>query len=145
MTHPQLTKTFDAEPMGKPRMTQRDKWKPSLAAKRYHRFKDQILEAVLEDQDLRAFLKNCDVFRVDWTAFLPIPRSLSATMKIARAGNLHRQKPDKDNIEKALLDALFHEDSGIAQGTGEKRWDDGKGPRLEVTLTAYSKGGNDGR
>ena len=31
-------------------------------------------------------------------------------------GELHRTKPDRDNIDKAVLDALFDEDSAIAAG-----------------------------
>ena len=41
---------------------------------------------------------------------------------------LHRSKPDRDNIDKAVLDVLFAGstggDSGIARGTVEKRWAD---------------------
>lgn len=49
---------------------------------------------------------------------------------------LHRAKPDRDNIDKALLDALFNDDSGIASGLIEKRWDDGNGPRIEAVFSS---------
>lgn len=49
-------------------------------------------------------------------------------------GQPHRQKPDTDNLTKALKDALWQEDSGIWKECAEKRWDDGKGPRVEVRV-----------
>jgi Holliday junction resolvase RusA-like endonuclease len=51
------------------------------------------------------------------------------------SGTLHRQKPDRDNIDKGILDALFKSDCGVAGGTIVKRWDDGKGPRIEIHVT----------
>lgn len=38
------------------------------------------------------------------------------------AGKPHQQKPDKDNLEKALLDAIFGEDSHIWDGRVTKIW-----------------------
>ena len=34
----------------------------------------------------------------------------------------HRQKPDIDNLIKALLDALYADDSHVWKITAEKRW-----------------------
>ena len=48
-------------------------------------------------------------------------------------GTLHRSKPDRDNIDKAVMDALFPEDSGIAAGTIRKVW--GEPPRVEGEIT----------
>ena len=59
-------------------------------------------------------------------------RLLFVQTQAEMAGALHRAKPDRDNIDKAILDALFTDDSGIAAGHLEKRWDDGGGPRLEI-------------
>jgi Holliday junction resolvase RusA-like endonuclease len=134
-----FTKTFDVVPVGKPRMTQRDKWKPSLAAKRYFSFKDSITVHILEDSKLRAFLKEEDVYHVEFTAFLPIPISWAKSKKVEAAGKFHRQKPDVDNIEKALLDAIFPDDSAIAVTRGAKFWADEKGPRLEVTFHSLGR------
>ena len=47
-------------------------------------------------------------------------------------GRIHRAKPDRDNIDKSVLDALMQEDSGVACGLMIKRWDDGEGARLEI-------------
>jgi len=51
------------------------------------------------------------------------------------SGQLHRQKPDRDNVDKGILDALWDEDSGIACGYLEKRWEDTDGPRIELIIT----------
>lgn len=34
----------------------------------------------------------------------------------------HMQKPDKDNLEKALLDCVFEEDSHVWDGRVSKLW-----------------------
>jgi Holliday junction resolvase RusA-like endonuclease len=74
------------------------------------------------------------VSSVSWVAYFPIPQSWSKKKKAEMAGQLHRQVPDRDNVDKAILDALFKDDSGIAAGHIEKRWDDGNGPRIELEI-----------
>ncbi|MBG3071635.1 RusA family crossover junction endodeoxyribonuclease, partial [Proteus mirabilis] len=37
-------------------------------------------------------------------------------------GKPHQQKPDKDNLEKALLDAIFDDDSRVWDGRVTKVW-----------------------
>ena len=125
---------FPIVPMGKPRMTQRDRWKKRPAVTRYHGFKDELRARVAGLPHLRRLIDSGTVYRLSWTAYLPIPASWAKHKKAAMAGALHRAKPDRDNIDKAILDALFTDDSGIAAGHLEKRWDDGRGPRLEITF-----------
>ena len=125
---------FHVVPIGKPRMTQRDRWKKRAPVLRYHAFKDELRLIVNRLPHLRATLASGDVQRVSWTAFFPRPKSWSKRQKAAMAGALHRAKPDRDNVDKAILDALFEDDSGIAAGHLEKRWDDGRGPRLEIVF-----------
>jgi Holliday junction resolvase RusA-like endonuclease len=121
--------TIHAEPMGKPRMTQRDKWAKRPAVLRYRAFADKARASA------PANLPSSPI-RVDWTAFLSMPDSWSAKKKAAHKGQLHQSKPDRDNIDKGILDALWESDSCIATGTIEKRWDDGNGPRIEITASA---------
>jgi Holliday junction resolvase RusA-like endonuclease len=72
-----------------------------------------------------------------FTAIFPIPQSWPRRLKeAAQRGELyHTSKPDKDNIEKLIVDALnliaFHDDSQV-QGGGVKRY--GAHPRLEVQM-----------
>ncbi len=111
-------------PMGKPRMTRRDKWAKRKCVVKYYEFKDKIREYT------ECFPKKPR--RVDWIAYLPMPKSWSKAKKSGKQGRLHQSKPDRDNIDKAILDAVLKDDSVVAQGITEKRWDDGMGARLEL-------------
>lgn len=55
---------------------------------------------------------------------IAMPRSWSAKVKDASRGMPHQQKPDKDNLEKALLDSVFGEDQHIWDGRVTKVWGD---------------------
>lgn len=117
-------------------MTQRDKWKKRAVVLRYYSFKDQLRMCLNQIPNLRATLESGIVESLSWTAYFPIPPSWSSRKKVQMAGELHRAKPDRDNIDKAILDALFAEDSGVACGHIEKRWDDGRGPRIEALFSS---------
>lgn len=56
------------------------------------------------------------------TFVLPMPKSWSKRKREAMDGRPHQQTPDKDNLEKALLDALFQDDCHIWDGRVTKRW-----------------------
>ena len=117
--------TVPVVPMGKPRMTQRDKWAKRPAVLRYRSFADEIR--------LRVGNKiPGDIYRLSWVAYLPMPKSWSKKKKAEMAGQPNRQKPDLDNICKGIYDSLLKDDSGIAFGCMEKRWDDGYGPRIRL-------------
>jgi Holliday junction resolvase RusA-like endonuclease len=111
-------------------MTRQDVWKKRPAVLRYRKFKDKVREAFTVAGGRPASLPW--VTRVDWVAYFPIPKSWSKSKRAEMAGTPHRSKPDRDNVDKAILDALFEEDSGVSIGTLEKRWDDGGGSRVDV-------------
>lgn len=115
-------------PMGKPRMTQRDKWQKRPAVVRYRAWCDAA-RASLPDRPKTPS-------HAAFVAFLPIPGSWSKAKKAEMKNQPHRQKPDLDNITKAVFDALFREDSVIHAAMCEKRWDDGSGPRIVITICA---------
>lgn len=117
---------FMGEPLGKPRMTRQDvyiKRKPVVRFRAYETRLQAACRGVSQEAS-----------QVSWTAYLSIPKSWSEKKKAAMAGQFHRQKPDRDNIDKGILDALFKSDCGIAAGTLAKFWDDGGGARLEITV-----------
>jgi len=114
------------EPVGAPRMTQQDKWKKRPCVTRYRDFKDAIRKVS------GAMPDSSKVMSLSWVAFFTPPESWSKKRRAAAMGELHRSKPDLDNIAKGVFDALFTDDSGIAKGTFEKRWGDQS--RLEVTI-----------
>lgn len=132
MIHP--TVTIPVSPMGKPRMTQRDKWKKRPAVLRYHAFKDSLRTYLNGMPHLMQLLESGNVVGLSWNAYLPLPESWPKRKKALFAGSPHRSKPDRDNIDKAILDAIFPEDSGVASGHIHKFWDDGRGARIELTI-----------
>jgi Holliday junction resolvase RusA-like endonuclease len=112
----QLSFVVIGDPMGKPRMTQRDRWKQRPVVLRYHDYCDRIKEAAPN----RVF--TADVYAVDVIAHITMPASWSKKKKTEHAGKMCRSKPDWDNIGKAICDALFKEDSMIADGRTRKFW-----------------------
>ncbi|MGL5370809.1 MAG: RusA family crossover junction endodeoxyribonuclease [Plesiomonas shigelloides] len=98
-------------PNTKPRMTRADKWKQRPAVMQYRRFKDEVRShgVILPE--------NYHVIFV-----LPMPQSWSKKRKEAMLGKPHRQTPDKDNLEKALLDSLYEQDCGMWDGRVTKIW-----------------------
>lgn len=113
---PKLRKwVLDIEPVPAPRMTRRDKWMkpPRECVRRYFEYRDALRSAVKET-------RTPDEIRVKFT--LPMPASWSTKKKSANLGKPHRARPDRDNLEKAVMDALFVNDSSIWKGEQEKRW-----------------------
>lgn len=101
--------------VGKPRMTQRDKWKPRPVVERYWNIKDlMILQAKQQKFSLGE--------RFEITVSLPMPKSWSKKKKKTMAGTPHRQKPDIDNILKSIMDILLPEDSSVYNILINKEW-----------------------
>lgn len=115
-------------PMGKPRMTQRDRWKKRPTVERFHQWKDEMRKHL---PDLPPAEKILDL---SWRAELMPAKSLSKKKKAEMIGQLHRQKPDRDNIDKAILDLLFSEDQAIASGTIEKVWSERDHLTIYITM-----------
>ena len=126
-----MNTTVPIKPIGKPRMTQRDKWDQRPAVMRYRAFADELRLRVGPVPALPLY--------VGWVAYFPMPKSWSNAKREKMAGTYHRQKPDRDNIDKAILDALWKEDSCIADGRMIKRWDDGDGPRIFLEIRTLTE------
>lgn len=116
------------EPIGKPRQTQRDKWQPSEAVQRYRNW---AAEARLR---LPLQCLEADPLRVSIRAFFALPNSWSKKKKAELIAMPHRQKPDGDNVMKALVDCYWKNDERIASWSIEKFWDDGNGARIEIEI-----------
>src|SRR5688572_7856631 len=97
----QVCFTIPGLPVGQPRMTRRDKWKRRPCVMRYRAWADsaRIAAGVLPDPS--------KVISFDWKAFFPPPDSWSKKRRAEAIGKPHRSSPDRDNIDKAILDALF--------------------------------------
>ena len=112
-----LTISVLGTPLGKPRMTVRDKWKKRPCVVRYREWADKVRAAA------GAVPPAERVLRLSWLATFEPPKSWSKKKTVAAVGTLHRGKPDRDNIDKAVLDILYpHGDQAISCGTIEKRW-----------------------
>ncbi len=109
-------------PVPKPRMTQRDKWQKRPSVLRYRAFKDQVrLRRVVLDPPCRV---------VFW---MPMPASWPEAKKAKLDGTPHLQRPDNDNLQKALLDAVHLDDSHVWSIHAEKRWARKAGIEIELT------------
>lgn len=128
-----ITFTIPGEPIGKPRMTRADKWKRRDCVLRYRHWADFARLALYEQ--VKKHTLPPGLYDVSWVAFIGMAGSWSEKKKARLRGKPHFGKPDRDNIDKALLDSLFADDRGVCHGTLTKLWDDGNGPRLEVTIT----------
>lgn len=106
--------TYQGAPIGKPRMTRRDKWQQRPCVMRYRAFADGLRAAA------GTLPEPADAVIV--TAHVAMPASWSLKKKAAMAGKPCRQKPDWDNIGKAVCDALFDEDACIWFGVTMKYW-----------------------
>lgn len=107
-------------PIGKPRMTQRDTWKKRPCVVRYRDWCDRVRAIVKSN-----IPKTDDILELNWVACFRPTKSWLKKNKLTlaeAAGMIHRQTPDRDNIDKAVLDCLFNQDSGIGCGTIEKYW-----------------------
>jgi len=103
---------YNINPVAKPRMTKSDKWKKRPATAKYWKFVDQCrLERVI-----------LPCFGAHVIFVLPMPKSWSQKKKIKMNGKPHMQKPDWDNLGKAISDALYQDDSGIYDIRISKLW-----------------------
>lgn len=114
--------TYDITPVPKPRMTQRDKWKRRPVVLRYFAFKDQV-----RDSGLTIPTSGCQVLFI-----MPMAKSWSKQKKLIMEGQAHEQKPDLDNLLKALGDALFDDDSVIWDIRVTKVW--GREGKIKVRI-----------
>lgn len=115
-------KIYDICPVPKPRQTIRDKWKKRPPVLRYRAFCDAIRAAGIQLPDHGYHV----------TFVLPMPASWSNKKREQMNGKPHQQRPDRDNLEKALLDAIFEEDCTIWDGRTTKVW----GEKGEIWIAA---------
>ena len=103
-------------PVPKPRQTRADKWQRRPCVLRYRAFETFVR---LRARSVGYAWQDGDavLFKIGACA------SWSKGKRAALLGQPHRQRPDLDNLLKALLDALLPEDSGVADiGWMAKRW-----------------------
>lgn len=120
--------TITGRPVPKPRMTRRDRWAKRPCVLAYRAWADDARAVVPVAMRL-----SCT--HLSAVVYFPMPRSWSRKKRLAHQGTAHYVKPDWDNIGKAISDALFRKDERICFGAVAKYWDDGRGPRVELSLS----------
>ena len=93
-------------------MTQRDKWKKRPCVLKYYAFKDECRLNNVEIPENGALIEF----------YIPMPKSWSHKKKSKFALTPHRQRPDIDNLMKAIFDAVLIEDSHIWSVYALKFW-----------------------
>lgn len=125
---PTLKFTIPGQPVGSPRQTQRDKWMKRPCVVKYRDWCSKARASVPKGADLGLYRE------VTFIAYMGFPPTYSVNKKADLTNQPHLLKPDIDNISKSVLDALFEDDKVIYKLSAEKRWQDSKGPRIEVEL-----------
>ena len=74
------------------------------------------------------------------TCFIPMPDSWSEKKKRTMEGKRHTQKPDRDNLEKGVCDALnkivWKDDGQVCDGRTSKYWS--RTGRIEIEIKEIS-------
>lgn len=105
-------KTYAITPVPKPRMTVRDKWAKRPAVLRYRAYCDEVRHNNIS-------LPECGHHV---TFVLAMPQSWSKKKRGEWAGKPHKQRPDADNLLKALMDAIYAEDCSVWDVRVSKIW-----------------------
>jgi Holliday junction resolvase RusA-like endonuclease len=106
---------FKSNPIPKPRMTRADAWKKRPCVLSYWDFKDAIVSCA-EKQDF----KLGEAYKVYFN--IEMPKSWSEKKKKSMDGQPHKQRPDIDNLIKAIQDTLLEEDSAVFYVVAVKKW-----------------------
>jgi Holliday junction resolvase RusA-like endonuclease len=128
-----LEKTILVTPIGKPRMTQRDKWAKRKCVVNYFAFKDEV----------RYQFKNPEEYLLQphkVTFYIPMPKSWSKKKKSEMLMTPHDKKPDVDNLSKALNDAVLDDDSKIWSQWCEKYWSIDGCIKIEILHNGINNG-----
>ena len=105
-------KIYVIDPVGKPRMTRADSWKKRPCVVKYWKFKDKAKSLGLNKELGNALLARY---------VIKMPKSWSKKKRKTMNGKPHQQKPDIDNIDKAVLD-IIPEDSHVFLSFTIKIW-----------------------
>lgn len=109
-----MIRFYPITPTPAPRQNRGDAWKPSAPVLRYRAFRDEVALRRVTVPDAGAHVLY----------LFAVPRSLSNRERTARLYGPHQQKPDKDNLEKGLIDAVYRDkdDARVWDLRGSKVW-----------------------
>lgn len=102
-------------PIPKPRMTRRDQWMVRDCVKKYWGYKDCLK---LESLDQKFVLGN----NIRMFFVIPMARTWSKKRKLETDKTRHQNKPDIDNLVKAVMDSLKEKDETVHTIFASKSW-----------------------
>lgn len=125
-----MTLIWEIEPMGAPRTVRSDTWRQRPVILRYHRFRDWV---AVEMKKIDMDWSKLDTLTVDF--YLPMSKTWSKKKKDLMFGKKHQQKPDIDNLVKAVLDSIFRggDDAQVSTIHASKYWSESSG-YIKITL-----------
>ncbi len=105
---------YDVAPHPYVRQVQSDRWKKRPAVLRYRAFRDEVALTIKEFP--------LDFFHMVF--LIQVPASWSTAKKLRHVGRPHLGRPDKDNLEKGLIDAVyrFGDDGHVWNTASTKLW-----------------------
>lgn len=112
--------------MGKPRMTQRDRWRKRPCVEQYRLWCDEVREHV---KDVPPAEKTLTVWLV---ACFEMPKSWSKKKKAENLGCRKRTTPDGDNCMKAILDCLWKNDAAVGDLAVSRWWAESSSMKLSI-------------
>ncbi len=107
-----MIRIYPIDPVSAPRQSRGDRWKPSPRVLRYRAYRDELLVKGLQIPTPFCHM----VFVIEMAPSWPERK------KAAHEGMPHLLKPDRDNLEKAVLDTAYGEDCHIWNGATTKLW-----------------------
>ena len=110
------------KPLGKPRMTRKDKWAKRKCVTRYWAWCDLARHVAFSDTEKKETLDS------------PTRIQVVAYFNHKTRTGPHLFRPDSDNILKGVCDALFVNDEMIYDKAVKKLWTGGR-ERVEVVIT----------
>jgi Holliday junction resolvase RusA-like endonuclease len=105
-----ITLQLSRKAMGKPRMTQRDKWAKRDCVMAYREFADALRMVAGANLPPASRVKMLDV------------HASFATADASLWGKPYQQKPDADNIVKACTDPLWKDDQKLGELRVRRTW-----------------------
>ena len=126
---------------GKPKAKQRPRW----SGKFMYSPKSEWEKSIADQLSLINYQFN-EAVRVDMTFYMPRPKNhyrtgkFSHILKASSPKKWHTSKPDRDNLDKAVLDCMtksgiFSDDSIVCDGTIKKMWANfNSGVHVKVTM-----------
>lgn len=108
---------LELDPVAAPRQTRRDAWKPTKAVQKYRQFRDMVRAKTNRTR------KHIPWGGLTVTFHVPMPKSWPKYRKAEMEGEPHQQKPDVDNLLKALADSLWPaDDTHLFDVRARKYW-----------------------